>query len=122
MKDNKHNDNNTEELLLSNKSLDDLIRLKIQQEIDLIEQNKNHSSEKKVVKNIAGVPRELIFSKKSYFKVFNKINKTESYINGIQADGLLGLQNLVREKMLQGKCDVFSCENAFVKFDRAELD
>ncbi|MBP3923930.1 hypothetical protein J6E39_01645 [bacterium] len=122
MKDQKFNNKSAEELLLSNKSLDDLIRIKIQQEIDSIEKNQKNTQEKTIIRNIANVPQNLIFSKKSYFKVFNKANKTESYINGIQADGLLGLQNLVREKFLQGKCDVFSCENGFVKFDRTELD
>lgn len=122
MKDQRFNNNNAEELLLSNKSLDDLIRIKIQQEINAIENNQKNPTEKKIIRNIAEVPQNLIFSKKSFFKVFNKTNRTESYINGLQADGFLGLQNLVREKILQGKSDVFSCENGFVKFDRAELD
>ncbi len=121
MKNTDLENKNTEELLLSNKSLDELIRVKIQQEINLLEQNKI-STEKTIIYDIKKVPKNLIFSKISYFKVFNKQNKTESFINGIQADGLLGLQDSIRQKILEGECDVFANDDIFVRFDRTEIN
>lgn len=76
--------------------------------------------EKTIYTDISKVPTNLIFSKQSVFKLFNRNNKTETYINGVQAEALLGLQNLVREKIKQGQVDAFSTEDAYVKFEKVE--
>ena len=76
---------------------------------------------KKKVRNIKEVPQKFIFSKNSVFKKYNKTNNTVSFINGMQAEAMLGLDNISREKMLKGEIDVFSTENAFIKFEYAEV-
>lgn len=118
----KYNNQNAEELLLSNKSLDELISIKMQQEMENLEKSSKLKTESNIVTEISSVPRDLIFSKKACFRVINKRLKIESFINGIQAEGLLGLQDNVRKEMLEGKCDVFSTDDLFVKFYQAEIN
>lgn len=116
------NNDKIEEMLLTGKSLDELIRLKMQQELEDEISSAHKMHEKYVEVDISKVPKELIFSKKSVFKVFNKTLKTESYITGLQADGLLGLQNPIRTQILSGELAVFMTDDAFVKFEKIELE
>ncbi|MBQ3310626.1 hypothetical protein IJG72_00970 [bacterium] len=44
-----------------------------------------------------------------------------SYINGLQAEALLGLDDVSREKLLKGETDIFSTENSFVKFEYTQI-
>ena len=81
----------------------------------------NNKPQKRLEKNISKVPSYLIFSKFAIYKMFNRFSKTETYLNGIQAEALLGLQNSVREKILAGHADAFSTEDAYVKFDSVEV-
>ena len=53
------------------------------------------------------------------FSYFNRNTKCETFVNGIQADALIGIQNNVREKMLKGQLDAFTTESAYVKFEKA---
>ncbi len=111
--------NNAEERLLNNASLEDLIKMKIEREFmnDL-----KKSREKKALKtytNIKDVPSEKIFSKMSVFRYFNRQTMCETFVNGIQADALIGLQNDVREKMLKGELSAFTTDDAYVKFEKA---
>lgn len=117
----KNKDNEIEQMLLSNTSLDDLIKRKIEQDfVTEIRQAQEYRKPKRV-KNIALVPKELIFSPKAVFKVFNRNSKTETKINGIQADALIGLQNNIREKVGSGQMSTFVTNDAYVKFDYAEF-
>ncbi|MCI1273889.1 MAG: hypothetical protein LKG27_05595 [Clostridiaceae bacterium] len=116
------NNDKIEEMLLTGKSLDELIRLKMQQELEDEISSAQTVHEKYVEVDISKVPKELIFSKKAVFKVFNKTLKTESFITGVQADGLLGLQNSIRTQILNGELSVFMCDDAFVKFEKIELE
>ena len=77
---------------------------------------------KKVIRetDISRVPKELIFSNKSVFRVYNKKSQTETCINGIQAEALIGLQNTVREKIAKGEMASFAAGDMFVKFEHAE--
>lgn len=112
--------NNDEQRLLSSNSLDDLIRLKMEEELKAEFEKSKQKPKLKVVTDISQVPVELIFSKKAVYKVFNKINKTQTYINGVQAESMLGLQTVVRNKILAGQTDAFSTDNAYVKFAKVE--
>ena len=67
---------------------------------------------------ISEVPKDYIFSKDAVFKYYNRHNKLETYINGIQADALLGLQNNIRVKILNGELSTFSTDDAYVKFEK----
>lgn len=109
-----------EELLLG-KSLDDLIKMKIEQEFtDDIKKSKE-KPKKKVYTNIKDLPKEKIFSKETVYKFFNRNTKCESYINGLQAEALIGTQNHIRSKMLNGELNAFTTENAYIKFEKAEF-
>lgn len=117
----KNKDENIEEMLLNSASLDDLIRMKIETEFqDEMKRAKELKAkrEKKVYTKIAEVPQEYVFSKYAVYKYYNRHNKQETYINGIQADALLGLQNNIRAKILKGELSTFSTDDAYVKFEK----
>lgn len=116
------NNSNAEEILLSGKSLDELIRLKMRQQME--EEIKNSKKQREIYEehDIKKVPQKLILSQKSTFKVFSKITKTESYITGIQADGFLGLRDDLRREVLDGNLSAFEVDDAFVSFEKAELE
>lgn len=112
---------NIEEILLTGASLDDLIRMKIEAEFKSeIEnaQKEKISNNKKIYTEIKDVPKELIFSKLAIYKLFNRTTKQETFINGVQAEALIGLQNNVREKFLNGEMSAFSTDEAYVKFEK----
>ncbi len=110
-----------EELLISNLSVDELIKKKMEEEIKNEMINSQKELKNTQITNIADVPKEFIFSKLSVYKVFNRITKQVSYINGLQADSLLGLQNNLRLKIQNGEADAFSTENSYVKFEKTNL-
>lgn len=109
-----------EEKLLSHASLDELIKMKMEEELKAEFEKAKQKPKIQTITDISKVPTELIFSKKSVYRIFNRINKTETYINGLQAESMLGLQNNVREKIKAGQMDAFSTEGAYVKFEKVE--
>lgn len=113
--------NDVEQMLLNNASLDDLIKMKIEQEFMVDLEKAKEKPQKKVYTNIKDVPREMIFSKNSVYRYFNRNTKCESFINGIQAEALIGLQNIVRQNMLKGELSAFTTDDAYVKFEKAEF-
>lgn len=117
----KKNMNDYEQRLLSHASLDELIKMKMEQELQAELDKINEKPKKQIITDISKVPKNLIFSKKAVFKIFNRINKTETYLNGLQAEAMLGVQNAVREKMRSGELDVFSTDTAYVKFENIEI-
>ncbi len=109
-----------EEMLLSGASLEDLIKMKIENELNE-ELAKSHKRlEKKTYTDLSEVPKHLIFSAKSTWRLFNRRNKTETFINGIQAEALIGVEHAVREKVTQGTLSAFATDEAYVKFERAQ--
>lgn len=117
----KNKDDDIEEMLLSSASLDDLIRMKIEAEFqDEIKKSKELKArqQKKVYTKINQVPKEYIFSKQAVYKFYNRHTKLETYINGVQAEALLGLQNNIRNKILNGEMSTFSTDDAYVKFEK----
>lgn len=112
---------NVEEMLLNNASLEDLIKMKIEKEF--MDNVKKSGTKSKMVtyKDIKNLPREKIFSKESVFRYFNRNTKCETFINGIQAEALIGIQNHIREKMLNGELSAFTTDDAYVKFEKAVI-
>lgn len=110
-----------EQVLLSGASLDELIKMKMQEELKQAFKNKKQNLKKLKITEIVKAPKEKIFSKNAVYKVLNKITYEENYINGIQAEALIGLQNNVREKLKQGTIDVFATDNSYVKFEYVEV-
>lgn len=117
----KNNENELEQRLLSHASLDELIKMKMEEELNNELKKAKEKPQKQVITDIAKVPAELIFSKKAVYRIFNRINKTETFINGLQAEALLGVQNAMREKIKTGQMDAFSTDSAYVKFEQAEF-
>lgn len=113
--------NDAEQMLLNNASLDDLIKMKIEKEFMADLQKAKEKPQKKVYTDIKDLPKEKIFSKQSVFKLFNRNNGCETYVNGVQAEALIGIQNNIREKMLKGELSAFTTDDAYVKFEKAEF-
>ena len=110
-----------EDALMSGKSIDELIKMKMREEMRKAFDKISVKFEKKRVYDIKLVPQDVIFGKKSVFKKFNRANNTISYINGIQAEAMLGLDTASREKLVKGEIDLFSTDTAFVKFEYADI-
>lgn len=117
----KNNEKELEQRLLNHTSIDELIKIKMEEEIKAELEKSNKKIEKQVITDISKVPKELIFSKQAVYKIFNRINKTESFLNGIQAESMLGLQTSVREKVKSGIMDAFSTDSAYIKFEKIEI-
>lgn len=117
----KDKDADIEQMLLNNKSLDDLIRQRIENEYISAIQKANEVKKKKRISDISQVPKDLIFTTKSIFRIFNRKSGTETKINGAQAEALLGLQNNIREKISNGQMNAFTTSDAYVKFDYADI-
>lgn len=117
----KQDSNDAEQRLLSSKTLDELIKLKMEEELNAELEMANHKPEMKVVFKISEVPRDLIFSRRAIYRVFNRVNKIETFVNGVQAEAMLGLQMSISTKMLEGKMDAFSTDSAYVKFEKIEI-
>jgi len=113
--------NDVEEMLLSNASLEDLIKMKIENELREELERSKQKPEKRTYTDISEVPHDLIFSKYATYRVFNKNTKCETFINGIQAEALIGVQHAVREKVSQGLLNAFATEDTYVKFERVNI-
>lgn len=116
----KNDEKGLEERLLSHASLDELIKMKMEEELKVEFEKSKQKPEKKNITAIEDAPTHLIFSKKAVYKMFNRVNKSETYLNGVQAEALIGLQNNVREKIKNGEMDAFSTDNAYIKFEYVE--
>ncbi len=110
-----------EDALISGKSLDELIKIKMKEEMTNVFSKIIQKAEKHRIYDIKKVPQSSIFAKNTVFKKFNKNNNTISYINGIQAEALLGLDEHTRKKLQNGEIEVFSTDDAFVKFEYTEI-
>ena len=110
-----------EEMLLKGMSLDELIARKIEEDYkNLLKEVKKPVRISKIT-DLTKLTPDVIFSKKSIFKTFNKITKTESYINGLQAEGMLGLQKDAREALILGKTKSFITGDTYVEFLWTEI-
>ena len=116
----KKETNEQEQRLLSHASLDELIKMKMEEELNIEFKKSKEKPKKEILTDISKVPTNLIFSKQAAYRMFNRINKTETYLNGMQAESMLGLQTAIREKIKSGQMDAFSTENAYVKFEKIE--
>ena len=116
----KNNEKDLEERLLSHTSLDDLIKMKMEEEIRAEFEKSNQKQQMVMITDISKVPTHLIFSKSAVYKMFNRINKSETYLNGVQAEAMTGLQSNIREQIKDGKMDAFSTDSAYIKFEYVE--
>ena len=118
----KPKEDDIEQILLNNASLDELIKMKIEKEFksELVKARKK--PQHKTITDIAGVPKGMVFSKQAVFRLFNRKTKTETFINGIQAEAALGIQNSIREKIYNGELSAFTTDDAYVKFEKIDVE
>ena len=112
-------DKEIEQILLNDEKYEKFINEKAEQEFNqILEDAKNLKNTE--IKDFKKVPKEMLFSKKAVYLVINKSSKTKSYVNGIQAEGLLGNKEILREKLVSGVTDSFVSDDNFVKFYKLE--
>lgn len=108
--------NDIEKMLLSGISLDELIKQKMNDEISLEILASKAPQSLGVVTDFDMVPITQIFSLQAVYKVFNRKTRAESFLNGIQAEGLIGLNSSIRRKLTHRETDCFLIDDYFVKF------
>ena len=108
------NNSDAEKMLLTGKSIEELIQMKMEEEYRVLLAKPKPKVEK--VQDISKIDSSVVFSKDSIFKVFNKSNGLETFINGIQAEAMLGMQESVRDALLKGKTKAFVTDCAYVEF------
>lgn len=112
-------DKEIEQILLNDENYEKFINDRAEQEFNqILEDAKNLKSAE--IKDFKKVPKEMLFSPKAVYCVINKLSKTKSYINGMQAEGFLGDKEILREKLVSGLTDSFVSGDNFVKFYKLE--
>lgn len=107
-------DKEIEKILLNDQEYENFINKKTEQDFEKELENSNPKS--LCTKDFKTVPKEKLFSKNTLYSVINKTSKTKSYINGVQAEGFLGSQEIVRENFLSKKTDSFVAGDMYIKF------
>lgn len=110
-----------QEQMLLGASLDELIKMKMEQEFMNDLKKSKEKPKTKICTQIENVPREKIFAKDTVYRYFNRNSKCETFISGVQAEALIGTQNHIREKMLQGELSAFTTDDAYIKFEKASI-
>ena len=113
MSDSKNKD--IENFLLNNDNFENFITKKVEHEFNSILINEENQKPK-VIKDFSKLPKDEIFSKNTTYELINKSVKTKSFINGVQAEGFLGAENLIREKLLLKQIDSFVSGDYYIKF------
>lgn len=108
-------DKEIEKILLNDEEYNKFINSKTEHEF-IKEVEYNNSVSGKSIDDITKVPKEKLFSRNTIYIVMNRKSRTKSYINGIQAEGFLGTQNIQRENFLSGKAASFVSGDNYVKF------
>lgn len=108
-------DKEIEKILLNDEEYEKFINTKTEQEFKK-EIEGSQVVKHEVIEDFKKVPPEKLFTKNALYIVMNKTSKTKSYINGIQAEGFLGSENILRENFLSKKTDSFVSGENYVKF------
>lgn len=108
-------DKEIEKILLNDENYEKFMHSKTEKEFQNI-LSQEQSNKTRELTNIKDVPKDLLFTKNAIYMVINKESKTKSYINGLQAEGFLGSQEILRDKFLSGQTDYFVCGNNYIKF------
>ncbi len=108
-------DKEIEKILLNDENYEKFINSKNEKDYIKVLEGEKKKSEL-VITDIKKLPKDVLFSRESVFVVINKISRTKSYINGIQADGFLAGQNVLRDRLKSGATDSFISGNCYIKF------
>lgn len=117
MKENKE----IEKILLNDEAYNKMVHSKLEEEFVNELKFAKSKQNKSEITDIKSVPKDKLFSKDSVFAIINKNSKTQSYINGVQAEGFLGTQYSDREKLLNGEIQSFVNGNNFIKFVKVKI-
>ena len=112
------NDKEIEELLLNGENCEKLLKKKA--EMEFMQALEKNEPQETIITDIKKVPKDKLFSAKATYSIINKNNKTQSFINGIQAESYLVSLN-DREKLLEGIIDSFVQEDYFIKFYKLKV-
>ena len=105
----------------SSPSFDELMMQKFAQEAKTeIEEQKN-KKDNEIIEDFKLLPKEYIFSIKSVYKLFNRINKTQSFINGLQFESYVASNSTLKKKLLDKKIDCFANEQYYISFYNARI-
>lgn len=107
-------DKEIEKILLNDEEYENFVNKRTEQDFE--KELEDSCSNEVVVEDFKSVPKEKLFSKNSLYSVINKTSKTKSYINGVQAEGFLGSQNIVRANFLDKKINSFVSGDMYIKF------
>ena len=107
-------DKEIEQILLNDERYEQFIKDKAQQDFNKILEN---ASKKEIaeITDFKQMKSENLFSKNATYFVINKMSKTTSYINGMQAESFL-VSPYEREKFLSGQTDAFIYQDCYIKF------
>lgn len=111
MKENKE----IERILLNDKNYEKFMNTKIQKEFEEITKGTNSAPAEEIA-DINKVSSSDLFDKRAIYLVMNKLSRTKSYINGIQAEGFLGSDEIQRKKLLSKEADYFVSGDRYIKF------
>lgn len=110
-----------EQNLLSGKSVDELIRQKINEEITKELEEAKKSAKMIKITEFSKLPTADVFGKNTTYLIFNRNTRQESFINGSQAESFIGLKNELREKLIRKEIDSFLTDDYYVKFHSATV-
>ena len=111
----KNKDNVDDIIRSSSPSFDELMMQKFAQEAQ------SEIDEHEIIEDFKLLPIEFIFSNKSVYKLFNRLNKTESFINGLQFESYVANNPTLKKKLLDKKIDCFANEQYYIKFFNAQI-
>ena len=117
----KNKDNVDDIIRSSSPSFDELMMQKFAQEAQSeIDEHKN-KKKNEIIEDFKLLPIEFIFSNKSVYKLCNRLNKTESFINGLQFESYVANNPTLKKKLLDKKIDCFANEQYYIKFFNAQI-
>ncbi len=117
-----NNKGNVDDIIrCTSSSFDEMMMQKFAAEAQNELQEQKNKKKDCVIENFMELPKDLIFSVKSVYKLFNRITKTESLINGLQFESYIANNQSLKQKLIEKKIDCYASENYFIKFYKASL-
>ncbi len=117
----KNKDNLDNIIRSSSMSFDELMMQKFAQEANQELEEQKNKKDNDIIVDFEKLPPEFIFSIKSVYKLFNRQNKTESLINGVQFESYVANNPTLKKKLLDKKIDCFANEQYYIKFYNAQI-
>ena len=105
----------------NNEDIDFLIGKKMAEKLQEEMEAADVIPEFEVITDIDDVPKELIFSHSAIYLLFNRINKTKTFITGEQAEAFIGIAHDIKRNMLSKSTDNFTLNEYYVKFYQIKI-